>query len=66
MIPEIRKHFNTLYTDEKYRNMLHFIESTYPGTLEFRIAETPVFFSKELTQQLIEASEKMVDVITKL
>lgn len=64
MIPEIRKHFNTLYTDEKYRNMLHFIESTYPGTLEFRIAETPVFFSKELTQQLIEASEKMVDVIT--
>lgn len=63
MLPEIRKQFNAQYSDAKYKDMLAFIENSYPGTLEFRIAETPVFFSCDLTKQLIDASEKMVDVI---
>ncbi len=64
MIPKIREEFNAGYNEIKYNELLQFIESNYPKQLEFRVAETPVFFDKELTQKLISASEKIVDVIT--
>ncbi len=63
MIPEIRSAFNAGYSEQKYNELLAFIESAYPGQLEFRVAETPVFFDKELTAKLIDASDKIVDTI---
>ena len=63
MIPEIRANFNANYTDSKFKELLEFIESKYPKELEFRVAETPVFFDTTLSRKLIEASEKIVDAI---
>jgi hypothetical protein len=63
MIPKIREAFNAGYNEEKYKQFLEHIENRYPGQLAFRIAETPVFFDKELTRKLIDASEKIVDVV---
>jgi hypothetical protein len=40
------------------------LDSQYPGQIEFRIAETPIFISKEFTQKALDACERIVDVIT--
>ncbi len=64
MIPKIRETFNLNYTIGMYTQLQEFIQSNYPNQLEFRVGETPVFFDKKLTHQLIAASEKIVDVIT--
>lgn len=63
MIPEIREAFNRQFSDTAYAALLEDIQSKYPNQLEFRVGETPVFFDKALTQKLIDASEKIVDVV---
>jgi hypothetical protein len=64
MIPGIREAFNASYTEETYLAMVDFIKNSYPNLLDFRIGETPVFFDQRLTQMLLDASEKIVDVVT--
>ncbi len=61
MIPEVRKAFNEQYTDAAYQHALNIIEQKYPGDLVFRVAETPVFLSEKLVQQLEEASAQIVE-----
>jgi hypothetical protein len=63
MIPSARQAYNAQFTPEKYRQFLEAIEAAYPGQLDFRVSETPVFFDRSMTRKLIEASEKIVDVI---
>src|SRR3954471_7332767 len=65
MIPEIRKRYNEEFTEEKYKAYIDELERVYPGHLEFRIAETPVFVSKEFTDKIISACESIIDVISK-
>jgi hypothetical protein len=36
----------------------------HPGAIEFRVAETPVFVSKDFTTKMLDACESIVDVIT--
>ena len=64
MVPALRRKFNEEFTEEKYRAYVKDLENVYPGHLEFRIAETPVFVSKEFTQKIISACESIVDVIS--
>ncbi|MFM2440080.1 MAG: hypothetical protein RLZ16_1079, partial [Bacteroidota bacterium] len=54
MITSIRNKFNAQFTEAKYENYLAEIELAYPGCLEFRIAETPVFVPKEFKHKLLE------------
>ncbi len=63
MIPKIRDAFNENYTESTYTQLQEFIQSNYPNQLEFRVGETPVFFDQALTRKLIDASEKIVDVV---
>ena len=63
MIPEIRKKFNAEFTEEKYQEYLDKMNEAHPGSIEFRLAETPVFCSREFTDQMILACESIVDVI---
>ncbi|MEJ7766486.1 MAG: hypothetical protein WKF89_01655 [Chitinophagaceae bacterium] len=63
MIPSIRKAFNSQFTVEKYNAYLEELNSLHPGALEFRIAETPVFASKDFTAKMIDACEYIVDFI---
>ena len=51
MVKEIRQLFNQQFTDEKYKAYLDEMANIYPGHLEFRIAETPVFIPKWFTQK---------------
>ena len=64
MISSIRKQFNEAFTKEKYEQYLHKLHNTYPeGALAFRVAETPIFVSKEFTNKILDVCESILDVI---
>jgi hypothetical protein len=63
MQKELRQHFNDNFSQEKYAAYLQEIENLHPGTLEFRIAETPIFIPKDFTQKMLDACEDIVDVL---
>jgi hypothetical protein len=63
MIPSLRQTFNAAFSEEKYNTFIDGIHADWPGQLEFRVAETPVFVPKALKEKLIEACESFVDVI---
>jgi len=52
MVPSIRKAFNEAFTREKYEAFLQDLHSQYPGAIEFRVAETPVFIPASFAAQL--------------
>ena len=53
MVPELRKKYNEQFTQEKYEAYVKDLEAVYPGQLDFRIAETPVFVPKTFTQKIL-------------
>lgn len=63
MIPSTRKAFNTGFTKEKYEEFLKEFHSIYPGALEFRVAETPIFVPNDFKQKMLDACESIVDII---
>ncbi|WP_428657233.1 hypothetical protein [Runella sp.] len=63
MIPSLRQAYNAAFSEEKYNEFINGIHADWPGQLEFRVAETPVFVPAALKNKLIEACESFVDVI---
>lgn len=63
MLPEIRQRYNISFTEETYEAFVAQIKNDFPDTLEFRIAETPAFIPKALTQRLVQAGEDIIDVM---
>lgn len=63
MLPEIRKRYNDSFSDETYGVFVEQINHDFPHTLEFRVAETPTFIPKALTEKLIQAGEDIIDVM---
>ena len=64
MVPSLRKAYNAAFTKERYEAFLKDLHSKYPGAIEFRVAETPVFVDKAFTAKLLDACESNIDVIT--
>ena len=63
MIKDLREQFNKDFTEEKYKKFLKDLDSRHPGDIVFRIAETPVFITKDFTKKIIDACEAIVDII---
>ena len=63
MIPEIRKKFNSEFSEKIYEEFLNDLNSVLKYPTDFRVCETPLFLSKELTGELIKACD---DVIVQL
>src|SRR4051812_10863049 len=63
MVPSLRKQYNEQFTEEKYNTYIRDLSNVYPGQLDFRVAETPVFVSKEFTAKILSACESIIDVI---
>src|SRR6201996_4649050 len=63
MVPALRQTFNNKFTRQHYEQFLADLNSRYPGAIEFRIAETPIFIPKDFAAQLIDACEHIVDLI---
>jgi hypothetical protein len=64
MVPHIRQAYNQAFTQEAYEAFLKEMHSYHSGALEFRLAETPVFVSKDFKEKILSACESIVDVIT--
>ena len=63
MIASLRKSFNDYFTKEQYEKFLNDLYSVYPGQVDFRVAETPVFVPKDFTGKILDACESIVDII---
>ena len=63
MIKALREQFNNNFKEENYQAMLKEMDDKYPGDIEFRIAETPIFVPKDFTDKVIDACESIVDLI---
>src|SRR6476660_2842069 len=61
MIPSLRQQYNQHFTKGKYQAYLNDLENIYPGHLDFRIAETPVFVPKDFVQKMLSACESIID-----
>ena len=64
MVPHLRSSFNKNFSQAKYEAYMKEVEGVHDGALEFRNAETPVFVNKEFKNQMLEACEDIIDVIT--
>jgi hypothetical protein len=63
MQQELRNQFNKSFTEEKFEAYKSEIEALSPGNLDFTVAETPIFISKEFTNQLLATCEHIIDAI---
>ncbi|WP_367913002.1 hypothetical protein [Leadbetterella sp. DM7] len=65
MVREIRERYNASFSNEKYQRMLDEIHTEFPGMLDFRIAESPVFVGRDLKMKVLTAFNDIVDQIRK-
>ncbi|MCC6255789.1 MAG: hypothetical protein IT276_12810 [Ignavibacteriaceae bacterium] len=63
MIPEIRKKFNNDFSEKVYHDFLDDLNSILKYPTGFRVCETPLFLSHELTNELIKACEDVISQI---
>ncbi len=60
MIKALRSEYNQQFTHERYNAYLHELNNTYRFPVDFRLAETPIFLSQELTTNLYRACEELL------
>jgi hypothetical protein len=63
MIVSQRKKYNNAFTKEKYAHYMSDLQHIFPGQLDFRVAETPLFISKDFEKKMLDACESIIDVI---
>jgi hypothetical protein len=63
MVPSLRAAFNSAFSDNQYQAFLQDLHSHYPGAIEFRVAETPVFADAAFTQKMLDACEAIIDIV---
>lgn len=63
MHKEARKAFNSSFSEEKYSEFVSDISSSFPGQLDFRVAETPIFVPAELKKKLTQACDEIIQTI---
>ncbi len=64
MIVDIRHAYNSSFTTEKYQQMIADTQNNYPGSIAFRLAETPVFLNLATKEKFLAAGEAICSVIT--
>jgi hypothetical protein len=64
MIADIRQAYNSSFTTEKYHQLIADTQNNFPGSIEFRLAETPVFLNAATKGKFLEAGEAICSVIT--
>ena len=57
MIPLYRKQFNAEFNEAKYQAYLNYFNDLFPNSVDFRIAETPLFLTAAFKNQLLEVGE---------
>src|ERR1039458_2533267 len=60
MIPFLRKQFNVSFTPEKYQAFLRRVDAACGTHVQFRLSETPCFFSKSLLKRMAEGGKELI------
>jgi hypothetical protein len=63
MHPSLRARFNADFTAEKYAAMLRCVNDTEKWPADFRISETPIFLTREFTDEVTGAANGIVDLV---
>ena len=63
MVPGLREQYNRQFTPALYQQFLRDMDSGFPGAIEFRVAETPVFVDAAFAAKMIDACESIIDLI---
>lgn len=64
MVPALRDKYNQQFTNDQYQAFIHELTELYPGQLDFRVAETPVYVDKEFSRKMLSACESIIDVVS--
>jgi hypothetical protein len=64
MIPELRKKFNSEFTQEKYDAFLNDLNTSLKYPVDFRISESPLFLSHDLKNRLLKACDELCKQVT--
>jgi hypothetical protein len=60
MDPKLRAAFNADFTPEKYAALVRCVNETEKWPADFRISETPIFLTKEFTNEVTRAADEIV------
>ena len=63
MDSSLRSKFNADFTAEKYAALLRCVNETEKWPADFRISETPIFLTKEFTDEVTRAANEIVDLV---
>jgi hypothetical protein len=63
MVPALRQQYNQQFDPATYERYLEALHAQHPGSLVFRVAETPIFVDRAFTHKMLEACESIVDVM---
>jgi hypothetical protein len=64
MDPKFRQAFNALCTADKYAELLRYLGSRLGEPVDFRISETPVFLTEDLTREVVRAGWEIARTVT--
>jgi hypothetical protein len=59
MVPELRRDFNERYTPEHYRTLISRLTDAARTRIEFRLAETPCFFTQSMLDAIAQAGSEL-------
>jgi hypothetical protein len=59
MDPQLRSKFNADFTSAKYAALLHCVNEKEKWPADFRISETPIFLTREFTNEAVYAANKI-------
>ena len=62
MDPKLRAAFNIDFTSGKYDALLRCINETEKWPADFRISETPIFLTREFTNDVVRTADEIVDL----
>jgi len=62
MHPKLRTTFNDNFTPDKYAALLRCVNETEKWPADFRISETPIFLTREFTDEVTRAADAIVDL----
>lgn len=62
MDPQLRAKFNADFTPEKYAALLRCINESEKWPADFRIAETPIFLTREFADEVARGAKAIVDL----
>jgi hypothetical protein len=60
LLPDLRRRFNAAFTPERYRAFVADLQRRCGADIQFRVCETPCFFSRELLDRLAATGVELV------